>query len=377
MTRTIKPFFFVLLLPIFCLTGCKFGKASEKDTFSLAGDTLTARTQYLTLVRIADGVTVAEIRNPWQKDTFLNRFILVDENADESDVPRADGYRTIKVPVKSALVYAGVHTAPIVELGKAGLIAGVADAAYITVPEVKELISEGKITDVGNSMSPSLEKIVAMSPDVALISPYQNSGHGVLDKTNITVVDMADYMEPTPLARAEWIKLVGLLTGTYSRAVAVYDEVEAQYNAIARQSVSGADRPLVLCEVPFSGVWYQPGRESYMAALIGDAGARTLDVGRHTDGSVQLDVSTVLDKGSQADFWLIKSTGPVTLDGLKKSFPLATAVKAFNDRKVFFSNTNIVPLYDDLAFHPERVLSDLHAIFSGKGDLRYFRAVGN
>lgn len=63
-------------------------------------------------------------------------------------------------------------------------------------------------------MAPDIERIIALKPETILLSPFENSGgYGKLDKLHIPIIEAADYMESSPLGRAEWMKFYGMLFG--------------------------------------------------------------------------------------------------------------------------------------------------------------------
>lgn len=327
------------------------------------GDTLTIHSDLLTMVDHGNGITSVVVKNPWDKKGKPTVYLLVDRNLSDSDIPQIKDARIIRVPVKSALVYSSVHTTPLEEMGAARLITGVADASYFTSPYILERLSNKSIVDVGNSLSPSFEKIVQLSPDVAIVSAYENAGHGILDNTGISIVDMTDYMETTPLGRAEWIVFLGKLFGRSDKAQSIFKQVVNDYNSLKSVASSTSAKPVVLTEIPYSGVWYQPGGQSYMSELIRAAGAAPLLSHDASTGSVQLDIASVLDKSQNADFWLIKTTEPVTAENIRNLISGANLIKAFNTGNIYIADTSKVPLYDDLAFHPERILADYVGIF--------------
>ncbi|MDE6397401.1 MAG: ABC transporter substrate-binding protein, partial [Muribaculaceae bacterium] len=316
------------------------------------------------------------VRDPWSKDAPAKIYLFVDSTASESDIPDIPGAVTINVPLQSALVYSSVHASAFDELGTPETVTGVADGNYFTFGPFPEAIRNGKIKDIGNSMSPSLEAIVELSPDAALVSPYQNAGHGVLDNTGVPIIEMADYMEPTPLGRAEWILVIGAATGRLDRASEIYNRVVEQYEATKASVANTPDRPVVITDLPAFGTWYQPGGQSYAATLIRDAGGLTVTENDSSTGSLQLDEAAAFDLAADADIWLVKTDHPVTPSEIASSGVLASKVKAFRDNNVWAANTSIVPYFDDVTFHPERILRDYAAIFTGQTDsLRYFRPV--
>lgn len=372
MTSLFRTAFFYFLL-LATLSGCS---GSSGETELLPGDTLTTRSELLTLVRHSDRLVSAQVKNPWNEKEAPRLYLLADRVLPSDSIPEIDGAIVIKVPINSALVYSAIHAAVFDELGVPGLVTGVTDAPYFTFGSFPERIRRGKIKDIGNSMSPSLEAIVDLAPDVALVSPYQNAGHGVLDNTGIPIVEMADYMETTPLGRAEWVLFIGALTGKLATSQTIYDNVVANYESIRNTTRASSRRPLVVSELPLHGTWYLPGGRSYAATLIRDAGGEPVTDSDTSTGSLQLDESAAFELSSEADIWLLKTDHNVTSGEVRSSSPLANKVKAFRNGNIWFANTTLAPYFNDLAFHPERILHEYNAIFRGATDsLSYFNPV--
>ncbi|MCH5218944.1 MAG: ABC transporter substrate-binding protein [Muribaculaceae bacterium] len=333
------------------------------------GDTLTHHAELLTIVKHPGNFWTVDIKNPWDTLTYLGRYIIGEESRGEYKMP-AD-YQFVKVPVNSIFVGSSVHGNPLTELGCIDKIRCVTDGEFFIAEEIKDLIQKGTIVDAGSSMSPSLEKILASSPDIALISPYQNSGNGILDKTNAVVINMADYMEKTPLARAEWILLLGILVDEFEAANEIFNKVKHNYSQLSEDVEKVGEKPLVITEVPYNGVWYQPGGGSYMAALIRDAGGLPLLNDNREIGSVQMDISNVYNLGHKAQVWLIKTNEPLTYKDVESLTPLAQNINAFKNGNIWQANTSKVPLYDDMAFHPDKVLKDFIIIFHPESNIGY------
>lgn len=369
MTRTA----YILLLPLLSLlSSCGSASSTSADT---AGDTVTTRSDLLTLVD-ADGYTVATVKNPWDTTAILATYILAprDMSADsEALLPKGT---VIRVPLERSVVYSGVHGGAVSELGGIDAIAAVADGEYFTLPAIKERIASGRVRDVGNSMSPSIEAIVELSPDAILTSPYNNTGHGAIEALGVPIIEMADYMESTPLGRAEWIKLIGRLYGAAEAADSIYDEVVSAYEGLKGKVAACVDSPMVITEQPAGGVWTLPGGRSYAAALLNDAGGRYPWSDNESAGSIELDAAAVLDKAEGADVWFIRSYGPLTQAQLRGNFPLAARFKAVANGGVYVCDTSVSPLFDEFPFHPERLLRDYIIILHRDvmaGEPRYFR----
>ena len=77
------------------------------------------------------------------------------------------------------------------------------------------------------------EKIIDLRPDAIMLSPFENSGgYGRVGKLGVPVIECADYMETSPLGRAEWLRFYGLLVGQEQRGDSLFAQIEKEYLAL-------------------------------------------------------------------------------------------------------------------------------------------------
>lgn len=337
---------------------------SSESAISAGGDTLTVHSSLLTMTDYPQGgTTLVEIRNPWDSTGVLSRMALVPRDSAVPEWLPAD-YAVVRTPVRRMAVFSGVHTSALVELGGTDALAAVADGGFFAPDDmVSALLREGRVADVGAAASPSVEKLTASRVEAVLLSPMQGQKLPQLPR-GICAVEMADYLETTPIGRAEWILLIGKLLGKYDEAAQIFKGVVDEYNALQFKAALCSTLPLVITETEYAGTWYVPAGESYMSRMISDAGARTPWTGTPGTGSLSLDMARVLADGIDADFWLIRTYGSEpTLAGLKAANPLNAKFKAFREGGVYGCDSSVRPIFNDVAFHPERVLADMVAIF--------------
>lgn len=358
-----------------------------------------------------DGYTLVEIANPWRKGEVLHTYVLVPRYADavrstketgeasgstrhdddgsaslkgseEQPLPEdlPDG-TVVRVPIERAVVYSSVHAGVMKELGSFSAVRGVCDAQYYTMPEVQSGIADGSIADCGNSLSPTIERLVALKPDAIILSPFQNAGYGVLTNLGVPIIECADYMEHTPLGRAEWIKLFGELLGCREKADSIFQATAHEYAALTALTATVEKRPKVISEMITSGVWFVPGGDSYMAHLFTDAGASYPWSDNNNSGSLSLDFSQVLARAQDADFWLIKPDRHLSYSDFEAINPLNVKFKAFGCRGVYQCVTSETSLFTDFPFHPQVLLRDFVKIFHPEllpdYQLRYYQPLSN
>ncbi|ASC69534.1 hypothetical protein XM38_004610 [Halomicronema hongdechloris C2206] len=108
---------------------------------------------------------------------------------------------------------------------------------------------------------------------------------------------VAEYLEPSPLGQAEWLKFTALFFNQEAQAEAEFAAIATEYEALTRLTASIQARPTVLTGFSYDGTWYVPGGQSYVAQLLEDAGADYLWAEVEQTGSVPLDFEAVCMTG--------------------------------------------------------------------------------
>lgn len=359
------------------LCACKREASFTYDEVG-AADTLTHHARYLTIADCGGGLVRVDIANPWDDDKMLARYALVDRDSVVPDTLPSD-IVVIRTPVERAAVFSSVHTGAFEELGALGQVAAIADRQYFTpVDTVSILLGKGEIVDLGSISSPSVELMAASGVTAVLRSPMQGAA-GAKYPSGVAAVECADYMEPTPIGRAEWILLLGELTGKRQVARDILDKVIDNYSSLVFKAGSATTpRPKILAETEYSGVWYVPQGGSYMARLYADAGADWPWADTTGSGSLSLSLEEVAAKALDADLWLVRSYGyETTTSTLKALNPRYTAFEAWKRGNIYSCDTEKRNIFNDVAFHPDKVLAEYIAIFHPElmpgYELQYFK----
>jgi len=311
-----------------------------------------------------EGYTEVSVHNPWDTSKLLQKYILIDrEKVVPPDLPEGT---IVKIPIKNVLAYSTIHCSSLKEVGAIGTIKGVCESQYIHVDEIQQGIKDGSITDVGMAGAPDIEKIIMLDPEVIFASPIMGQTYGNLEKTKIPIIEAVDYTEPNPLGQAEWIRFYSLFTGTEHLADSLFNITVNNYNEI-KQLVSGASDmlPTVLTDMKYMDSWNMPGGKSYISNMLADAGAKYIWSDNDSETFLPLAFESVLDKGGNADFWLIKYYSPndMTYESLKKEYKPYSYFKAFKEQKIYACNTFKSTYFVDLPIHPDWVLKDFAYIF--------------
>ena len=350
--------FFLLVLLLSC-------GDRRSDGRSDVGDTLSFRhARNLTIVVFPDRTEVT-MRNPWDTAGVLAQYTLVEseklkvKNGNNNSSLFTLHSSLVQVPLQNAAVFGSVHCALLHELRADDAVGGICDLEFFNLPEYKEGVAEGRIANLGNSLQPNIEQIINLNPDALLPSPFENSGGlGRVERLGIPIIWCADYMENTPLGRAEWIRFYGRLFGKEAEADSIFEAVEKRYQELCAQVHSIKTKPRLLPEMPWSGQWTLPGSGSSSTRLYADAGADYLFAHLKGNGGIPLSTEKVVDKAVDADIWLIKHHGKLDHRQMISDTPLLANIKA----PIWWCDTSHTLLYEETPFHPERLLENLIAI---------------
>lgn len=355
MRKTILSIFTIVALSL--LPSCGSGNASHSGL----GDPIELRhANNLRMFAMGDTATLVSLRNPWDTVRNMARYVLVERGHAVPDSLPA-GTIAITVPVEQSVVYSGVHASLIDELGALGAINGMCDVGYVNDGAARNAIATGTIADCGSSQSPNMERIVSLHPQIIILSPYEKSDEaGRFSRTGISVVKAADYLEQTPLGRAEWMRFFGRLYGKGSEADSLFNTIEKDYESLRQKTARSEHRPAVLFDRIYSGVWDVPTARSVTGRLIEDAGGSNPFGKRRESGSAHFTAEEVLYNAQNANIWLVRYFEPsLTLKSMKADNPIYAKFKAFKNGNVFGANTLEKPLFEDGAFHPNLTLREM------------------
>jgi iron complex transport system substrate-binding protein len=278
------------------------------------------------------------------------------------DLARA---QRITVPVASMYSASITQLGMITELSRPDVVTGVADTADVVDPQLRQQISTGRTVGYAPGRQVNVERVVAAHPDVLVTSGIDEPDYPKLRDAGVDVVADAEWLEATPLGRAEWIKVLAALTGTEKKAAAVYGKLRDDYAAAARTS-AGAQPVEVLPGAMYQGTWSLPAGGDYAGRLIADAGGAYPWAGNPSSGSLQLNFESVYAKAGQAPLWLVTEDWKTINDAMAADNRYGE-LAAVRTGQVWSATKTIGPgggndYWERGAARPDLVLGDLVAI---------------
>ncbi len=340
-------------------------------------------------VEYHDTYKVVNIHDPWGRDAENYTYLLVQRG---EEVPA--GYPNAKVffiPLENVVTLGVVQIPFISKLGEISSIKGHNGVNLVHDPEFKKLVQQGDIIEVGSgalSMNTLLkmEDLIELEPNAVFCVANGNKeydNHYKLQEAGLKPIISAEWMEDSPLGRAEWIKFFSLFYNKEKTANQVFDQVKQNYYETKEKVRNITQKPTLFSGIDYQGSWYAPGGNSYVAAFFRDAGGNYL-LGDGTErGDKTLDFESVYDRAQAADYWINIGYADninelLALDQRYQKF------KAFQEDRIYHYNARVNEYggndyWQSGIISPDVVLADLvkilHPNLLPHHDLYYYQHI--
>jgi len=361
MNFSCKYFSILLLFTVFFIS-CKQDKSVLKQSKKI---------KPIVQVKYAKGFEIEQftnykkliIKSPYPNSNEVFEYLLykrpLSKTATEKTV-------SIHVPIDKIVVTSTTHIPMLELLGVENTLIGFPNTAHVSSPKTRKLITDGTIKEVGVKGALNTEILLELQPtivvDFSMSQPSKSLR--ILEKSGIPVLLNGDWLEETPLGRAEWIKFFGVLYNKEKEADSVFKNIESNYLAAVLLAKKSTKKPSILSGAMMSkDIWNLPAGESFVARFLKDANTNYLWKNSKGKGSLSISFESVLDKGQTADYWIAPGYFS-TKKQLLKSNTHYQKFAAFKKDQVFtFANTTGDGggvLYFELApTRPDLVLKDI------------------
>ena len=359
-----KDFFSILLILLF--VSCKETPKEMPIATSETSTTLKLKHAKGFSIAYYSNHAILEIKSPWPEAEKSYKFVLI--SAEEASKTRfvRDTYDGIVItPINKIVVTSTTHIAALDLLNVVETLVGFPGTDYISTASVRKRIDNGLVKELGKNEGINTEVLLALQPDLVVGFGVDgtNKSFETIKKSGIPVIYNGDWVEVSPLAKAEWIKFFGALFNKQKEAEAIFNQIETDYIQAKELASQLPSNTTVLSGAMYKDVWYLPNGTSPEAQLLKDANVNYLWSDTTGKGSLALSFEAVFEKAQQADIWISPSYYK-SIDALEKANSHYTKFEAFKNKRVYsFTNTAGATggiLYYELGTaRPDLVLKDI------------------
>lgn len=250
------------------------------------------------------GAVLITSANPWQGAEEVTYRLLIDYN---NHFSHATDIQRITRPAKRIICMSSSHIAMLDAIGEVERVVGVSGIDFISNPYIAT--NRTTIGDVGYDNNINYELLIALAPDLVLLYGVNaaNSVENKLREAGIPFAYIGEYVESSPLGKAEWMVAIGEIVGCREHSIEVFDSIAMCYNELAasiKEQTANLPRPKVMLNTPYRDAWFLPSKDNYIVHLIEDAAGETFTTDSPGNSSSPIDIEQALLYTTQSQLWL-------------------------------------------------------------------------
>jgi len=361
-----QPFYTITIffLALACLLGCGQRKGPVTGAPDGQGPKIAHAKGFS--IQKQGVLTILNVSAPWPGAQKGFTYLLAPKEKLATMRIAAGTYdAVVGTPVDKMVLTSTTHIPALEALGTLESLVGFPDPDLISSPVARSLVDNGQIKDLGMNEEINMEIVLSLSPEVVMGFGINdtNRAYETLQRAGIAVVYNGDWVEHSPLGKAEWIKFFAPFFQKEAEADSIFSQIERAYGQAAELAKKARRRPTVLTGGLYKDVWHVAGGESWFAQFLRDAQGDYLWADSPGSGGIALGLEAVLVKAKEADIWLNPSAH-TSYAALAAANPHHRQFRAFGNRKVY-SNAKAkgekggVLFYELAPQRPDLVLRDL------------------
>ncbi len=306
------------------------------------------------------------VTNPWQGADGIAVQLFIARDGETA--PEGFDGQVLEGDAERIVAMSSTHIAMLDAIGEVDRVVGVSGIDYISNPDIQA--RRDRIGDVGYEGNINYELLLSLDPDLVLLYGV-NGASGMepkLRELGIPFLYVGDYLEESPLGKAEWLVVLSEVVGKRAEGEKVFAEIPVRYNALKQRVAENTlDAPSVMLNMPYGDSWFMPSTESYAVRLIKDAGGDYIYKKNMGNASTPIDMEEAYLLASAADLWLNVGMAS-TLGEVKAACPKFADTRCFRNGYVYNNNacTNAAggnDYFESGVVHPDLLLRDLVKIF--------------
>lgn len=276
----------------------------------------------------------------------------------------------IHVPVKRVICLSTTHVPYIKALNETNTVIGLSGAEYVYDSTIYNRYVNKEIIDVGYGQNINYEQIVKMNPDIIFAYGVGSEVVGFVNRLKdmgIPVILNAEYLEHTPLGKAEWIKFISRFYCKEETGDSIFNSIRTNYLELKKIADTCSFRPRIMTGLPFKEQWWVPGGKSHLSNLIHDSGADYLWKNNQSEESFVVSIEEMILNASDADYWIFTS-GIKDLKGITDFDSRFSIFRPYKEGNVFNSDKRLSKggghdIWESGVLNADVMLKDFISIF--------------
>ena len=201
--------------------------------------------------------TLLKVFNPWQGAENTETTLFIVRNGEK--IPAGFTGQVVKAGARRIVCLSSTYVAMLDALGQVDRVVGVSGRNYISNKYVTT--HPEAVADIGFDGNIDYELLLAQRPDLVLLFGVSGASgmESKLLEMGIPFCYIGEYLEESPLGKAEWLVALAEVTGKRTEGEKVFADIPVRYNALKKRVTNAAiDAPSVMLNTPYGDNWFMP-----------------------------------------------------------------------------------------------------------------------
>lgn len=309
--------------------------------------------------------TILKTKSPWQGAENTETLLFIARDGEPA--PAGFNGQTVKAGARRIVCMSSTYVAMLGALGQPDRVVGVSGRDYIS----NEYVSAhpDSVADLGFDGNINYELLLAQKPDLVLLFGVTGASgmESKLRELGIPFCYIGEYLEESPLGKAEWLVAVAEIIDCRTKGQEVFASIPERYEALKTLAATTVEKPKIMINTPYGDSWFMASTESYVARLIADAGGEYIYKKNTSNRSLPVDLEEAYLLATNADLWINLGSFSSLADFKARlpkfaEVPCVRANALYNcDKRLNSAGGN--DYWESGVVHPDLVLLDLIKIF--------------
>ncbi|MEZ4935985.1 MAG: ABC transporter substrate-binding protein [Crocinitomicaceae bacterium] len=316
-----------------------------------------------------EGGKFVEVLHP-KTGEVLDQIVLIgSESAVVPDSLKA--IKSVKISLNTIASQSTTHVSFLDRIEVLDKLKAIGFAELVRNENARKLIDSKKMANLSEGQQMNKEILIDLRPELFFMYPFDQQSVEQI-KMHVKTMLTTEYLETSPLAKAEWIKFFALFFNREEMANQLFDQIVNNYEKLV---VFNKTNRSYFMNLPYNGIWDFPPANSYSVQLMSDAGMNYIFQQVEHDANLAKTTEEVIDQCIDTDFWIIiaqRNVGFGVQDLINENY-FYKEFRAVKLGNVVMCNTTVSDYFGDALLEPDKLLSDLtQVIYGTKDSTEYF-----
>ena len=178
-----KKLLFILFTLVITFSGCNQNKNAKTIGDRNTADSMNIKYAKGFKVTSSENYKLVDITDPSGESDMHYKYALLNRGGSKDGIP-AD-YQIIEIPIRSVICMTTLQLSNFIKLKALDKVVWITSTRFLFNEQMNKQLKEGKTSKIGIEGEFDNEAILALNPDIILVSPFKKGGYDAIRNLDI------------------------------------------------------------------------------------------------------------------------------------------------------------------------------------------------